>query len=393
MSLRTLGSLRKALKVLSLFFMENIVISEVNGRRDLNRFIEFPNKLFKDVPSYIPPLNRDERAILTDKNPSLEHSDLKMFLASVNGKIVGRVAAIINHSVNERWNKKAVRFGWFDFVEDFDVCKALFDKVVEYGRSKGMTEIEGPFGFTDMDKECWVIDNFDGYQNMTTLYNPEYYIRFIERLDCKILCRWQQYKMPASQPIPEKVARINQLILDKYNLKLLKFKKRSEVYPYASKFFHTLNDAFKDLFDFVPMSEKEIDVYIKEYFPFINLDFCNFVVDKDDNLIAFGLSIPCLGPAYKKANGRLFPFGWFHLLRALHKYDSIDLLLNGVHPEWQKRGVHSIYYAEMNRNAIKNNVIWAYTNPQIIGNEAEKIWGTTYQTEPLMTRAVFGKEI
>ena len=141
------------------------------------------------------------------------------------------------------------------------------------------------------------------------------------------------------------------------------------------------------------LSEKEIDVYIKEYFPFINLDFCNFVVDKDDNLIAFGLSIPCLGPAYKKANGRLFPFGWFHLLRALHKYDSIDLLLNGVHPEWQKRGVHSIYYAEMNRNAIKNNVIWAYTNPQIIGNEAEKIWGTTYQTEPLMTRAVFGKEI
>lgn len=393
MSLRTLGSLRKALKVLSLFFMENIVISEVNGRRDLNRFIEFPNKLFKDVPSYIPPLNRDERAILTDKNPSLEHSDLKMYLASVNGKIVGRVAAIINHSVNERWNKKAVRFGWFDFVEDFDVCKALFDKVVEYGRSKGMTEIEGPFGFTDMDKECWVIDNFDGYQNMTTLYNPEYYIRFIERLDCKILCRWQQYKMPASQPIPEKVARINQLILDKYNLKLMKFNKRSEVYPYARKFFHTLNDAFKDLFDFVPMSEKEIDVYIKEYFPFINLDFCNFVVDKDDNLIAFGLSIPCLGPAYKKANGRLFPFGWFHLLRALHKYDSIDLLLNGVHPEWQKRGVHSIYYAEMNRNAIKNNVIWAYTNPQIIGNEAEKIWGTTYQTEPLMTRAVFGKEI
>lgn len=373
--------------------MNNIVISEVNGRRDLNRFIKFPNKLFADVPSYIPPLNRDERALLTDKNPSLEHSDLKMYLATVDGKIVGRVAAIINHTINEHWNKKAVRFGWFDFVEDFDVCKALFDKVVEYGKSKGMTEIEGPFGFTDMDKECWVIDNFDGYQNMTTLYNPEYYIRFIERLDCKILCRWQQYKMPASQPIPEKVARINQLILEKYNLKLLKFKKRSEVYPYASKFFHTLNDAFKDLYDFVPMTEKEIDVYIKEYFPFINLDFCNFVVDKDDNLIAFGLSIPCLGPAYKKANGRLFPFGWFHLLRALHKYDSIDLLLNGVHPEWQKRGVHSIYYAEMNRNAIKNNVIWAYTNPQIIGNEAEKIWGTTYQTEPLMTRAVFGKEI
>ena len=372
--------------------MKDIIISEVKNRRDLKRFIAFPNKLFKDVPTYIPPLNSDERKLLTGKNPSLEHSALQMYLATRDGEIVGRVAAIINYSVNERWNKKAVRFGWFDFIEDFYVCKALFDKVVEFGRSKGMTEIEGPFGFTDMDKECWVIDNFDGYQNSTTLYNPEYYVRFIERLDCKVLCRWQQHKMHANQPIPDKVARINGLILERYNLKLLRFKKRKEVYPYARKFFHTLNDAFKDLYDFVPMSEKEIDVYIKEYFPFINLDFCNFVVDKDDNLVAFGLSIPCLGAAYKKANGHLFPFGWYHILRALHKFDSIDLLLNGVHPEWQKRGVHSIYYAEMNNNAIKNNVIWAYTNPQIIGNEAEKVWGT-YKTEPLMQRAVFGKEI
>ena len=373
--------------------MNNIIISEVKTRRDLNKFIAFPNQLFKGVPTYVPPLNRDERALLTKKNPSLEHSDLQMYLAYADGKVVGRVAAIINHTVNTHWNKKAVRFGWFDFVEDFDVCKALFDKVVEYGRQKGMTFIEGPFGFTDLDKECWVIEGFDARQNLSTLYNPKYYIDFIEKLDCKMLCRWQQYKMPASQPIPDTVARINQLILERYNLKLLKFNKRKEVYPYARKFFHTLNESFKDLYDFVPMTEKEIDVYIKEYFPFINLDFCNFVVDKDDNLVAFGLSIPSLTEAYQKANGRLFPFGWYHLLRALRKYDTIDLLLNGVHPEWQKRGVHSIYYAEMNRNAIKNNVIWAYTNPQIIGNEAEKIWGTTYQTEELMKRAVFGKEI
>ena len=370
-----------------------IVISEVKNRRELNKFIAFPNKLFRNVPTYVPPLNRDERALLTDKNPSLEHCDLQLYLATNGGKVVGRVAAIINRSVNEHWNKKSVRFGWFDFIEDFEVCKALFDKVVEFGRSKGMTEIEGPFGFTDMDKECWVIDGFDARQNLSTLYNPKYYIDFIERLGCTVLCRWQQYKMHANQPIPDKVARINGLILERYNLKLLRFKKRKEVYPYARKFFHTLNDAFKDLYDFVPMTEKEIDVYIKEYFPFINLDFCNFVVDKDDNLVAFGLSIPSLTEAYQKANGRLFPFGWYHLLRALRKYDTIDLLLNGVHPEWQKRGVHSIYYAEMNRNAIKHNVIWAYSNPQIIGNEAEKIWGTTYETEPLMTRAVFGKAI
>ena len=371
----------------------NIVISEVKNRRELNKFIAFPNQLFKGVATYVPPLNRDERALLTDKNPSLEHCSLQCFLAWRDGKVEGRVAAIINHTVNEHWNKKAVRFGWFDFVEDFEVCKALFDAVVDYGRKQGMTEIEGPFGFTDMDKECWVIEGFDARQKLSTLYNPEYYIQFIERLGCKEICRWQQYKMPASQPIPDKVQRINGLILERYNLKLLRFKKRSEVYPYARKFFLTLNDSFKDLFDFVPLTDKEIDVYIKEYFPFVNLDFVNFVVDQEDNLVAFGLSIPSLTEAYQKANGRLFPFGWYHLLRALKKYDTIDLLLNGVHPDWQKRGVHSIYYAEMNRNAIKNHVVWAYTNPQIIGNEAEKIWGTTYQTEPLMKRAVFGKAI
>lgn len=369
-----------------------IVIKEVTSRCQLKKFIAFPNKLFKDVPTYIPPLMSDELGLLTKKNPSWEHSDFQMYLAYREDKIVGRVAAIINRPVNEKWNKKTVRFGWCDFIEDYEVFTALINQVIAFGKAHGMDEIEGPLGFTDMDKECWCIDHYDRRQNLSTLYNPEYYIKFVERMGFEIKCRWQQYKMPANQPIPDKVARINGLILEKYNLKLLKFKKRKEVYPYARKFFHTLNDAFDQLFDFVPLTEKEIDVYIKEYFPFLNLDFANFVVDKDDNLVAFGLSIPDLNAAYKKANGHLFPFGWIYLLRALHKFDTIDLLLNGVHPDWQKKGVHSIYYAEMNRNAILHNVTTAYTNPQIIGNEAVKIWSTQYQAEELMKRAVFSKK-
>lgn len=373
--------------------MDNIVIKEVSGRCELRRFIKFPNKLFKDVPTYIPALMGDELGLLTKKNPSLEHCDLKLWLAYKGKTIVGRVAGIINYSVNERWNKKAVRFGWFDFVEDYDVFSALLNTVVEYGKSKGMNEIEGPFGFTDMDKECWVIEGFDQRQNISTLYNPKYYIDFIERAGYEIPCRWAQYQIPASQPVPEKVGRINELILQKYNLKLLKFKSRKEVYPYAKKFFLAINAAFKDLYDFVPMTDKEIDVYINEYFPFLNLEFANFVVDKDDNLVAFGLSIPDLNAAYKKANGSLFPFGWFHILRALRKFSDIDLLLNGVHPDWQRKGVHSIYYAEMNKNAINHNVRWAYSNPQIIGNEAQRIWETTYQATPIIKRAIFKKSI
>jgi hypothetical protein len=370
-----------------------ITIRTVASRRDLKKFIAFPNKLFKDVPSYIPALNFDERNLLTDKNPALEHCSRELFLAERDGMIVGRVAAIINRSVNEHWNKKSVRFGWFDFIEDYEVFTALLDKVAEYGRTHGMTEIEGPFGFTDMDKECWAIDNFDARQNTSTLYNPEYYVKFIERAGYEIKCKWQQYVMPANQPVPDKVARLNTLIMEKYHLHLVKTKRRKDLIPYAWQFFHAINDSFKDLYDFVPMTEKEIKVYIDEYFPFVNMDFVQFVVDENDKLVGFGLSIPDLTKAYKKANGHLFPFGWYYILRALKKFDTIDLLLNGVLPEWQKRGVHSIYYSDMNVSAIKHNVHTAYTNPQIIGNEAVKIWETQYNTTPLMQRAVFGKAL
>ena len=359
----------------------------------LNQFIAFPNKLFKKVPTYIPALYTDEIGLLTKKNPSLEHCDFQMWMAYRDGKVVGRVAAIINHSVNERWEKKAVRFGWFDFIEDYDVFCALLDKVADFGRQHGMDEIEGPFGFTDMDKECWAIDNFDARQNISTLYNPEYYIRFIERAGYQIKCRWQQYVMQANQPVPDKVARLNKLIMEKYKLHLVKVKRRKEIYPHAFKFFQAINESFKDLYDFVPMTEKEIAVYVKEYIPFVNLNFVQFVEDEDENLVGFGLSIPDLSAAYKKANGHLFPFGWYHILKALHKFDTIDLLLNGVLPEWQKRGVHSIYYSDMNEAAIRYGVHTAYTNPQIIGNEAVKIWETQYHTTPLMQRAIFGNKL
>ena len=372
--------------------MENIVIKEVTNRCQLNRFIAFPNRLFKDVPTYIPPQHRDEVGLLTKKNPSLDHCDLRMWLAYREGKIVGRVAGIINYSVNERWNKKAVRFGWFDFIEDYEVFSRLIDTVIEYGRAKGMNEIEGPFGFTDMDKECWAIDNFDARQNISTIYNPKYYIDFIERCGFGIGCKWAQHRMPASQPIPDKVQRVNELILKRYDLHLLEIKKASDIWPYAHKIFHALNGAFADLYDFVPLTDKEIDSYAHEYIPFLNPEFANFVVDKDDNLVAFGISMPDLNEAYRKAKGHLFPFGWYHMLRALHKFTDIDLLLNGVMPAWQKRGVHSIYYSEMSRAAQKYNLRWAYSNPQIIGNEAEKIWNTTYEATHIMTRAIFKKQ-
>lgn len=373
--------------------MSDIEIKEIITRRQIRHFIKFQRQLLSKQPGFIPPLVSDEMGLLTDRNPSLEHAERRLWMAYRNGKPVGRVAGIINHSVNEVWHKKAVRFGWFDFVEDIDVCRALLDQVAQWGRSRGMDTIEGPFGFTDMDKECWIIEGFDARQNATLLFNPEYYVQFIKQLGFEPKCYWEQYEMPASQPIPAKVQRLNGLIMEKYNLRLLKFKRHRDVLPYARKFFYTLNASFKGLYDFVPLTEREIDVYIKQYFPFVNLDFAHFVVDQDDNLIAFGLSVPELNEGYRKANGHLFPIGWWYLLRCLRKFHNIDMLLNGVHPDWQKRGVHSIYYAEMNRSAIRHHVDKAYTNPQIIGNEAERIWGNQYEVTPIMKRAIFGRDL
>ncbi len=372
-----------------------IVIKEVLTKKDKRKFVEFPNKLFKDCDNYVPSLLSDDLNTLSEKNPAHEYCESKYWLAYSGNKIVGRVAAIINHKANERWNEKKVRFGWFDFIENIDVCQKLLEKVEEFGRQNGMTEIHGPMSFTDMDKECWITKGFDERQNMTLLYNLPYYIDFIERLGYKITCEWAQNKMPASQPVPDKVARINKLIMEKYSLRLLKFNKCKEIIPYAKSFFEALNEAFNSggIYSFVPLNEKEINIYIKSYFSILDPKLVSMVVDENDQVVAFGLSIPDLNKGFKKANGRLFPFGWFHILKCLYKYDTIDLLLNGVRPDWQKRGVHSIYYSDMNEVAIAHGIKTAYTNPQIIGNEAVKIWSNNYECEEVIRRAVFAKPL
>ncbi len=372
-----------------------IVIKEVVTKSDRKKFAQYPNQLFKNCPNYIPPLLSEDIAALSEKNPARDYCDAKYWLAYCEDRIVGRVAAIINRRANEQWNEQKVRFGWFDFIEDINVCKKLLEKVETYGIEHGMTEMHGPMSFTDLDKECWVIKGFDQRQNMSLLYNPPYYVDFIEQLGYKITCEWAQCEMPASQPIPEKVARINKLIMEKYNLRLVKFKSCKEILSYGKSFFDALNDAFSNgkLYGFVPLTEKEVKMYVKMYFSVLDPELVSFVVDENDNVVAFGLSIPDLNHGLRKAKGRLFPFGWFHILRSLRRYDTIDLLLNGVRHDWQKRGIHSIYYSHMNEVAIRKGIKTAYTNPQIVGNEAVKIWSTTYESKEIIRRAVFEKSI
>ncbi len=372
----------------------SVQIQEVVTKKELNKFIQFPNRLYKGNPYYIPALNMDERKTFSTKNPSREYCNLRLWLAYKDNKIVGRIAGIINTRANELFKQKKVRFGWFDTINDIEVCRALVNTVEQWGLENNLTEIHGPLGFTDMDKECLLVKGFDVLSSTSNWYNYEYYIELLEKTGFKSECEWIQYEIPASQPVPDKIERINELIKEKYKLKVPEFKSlKKEIMPYARKFFHALNASFEGLYGFVPLTEKEIDWYLKQYFPFLKPQFISLIIDEMDEIAGFGVSLPSLSRAYQKAKGRLFPFGWYHLLRALHKYDYIDLYMNGVRPEWQHKGIHSLYYAQMNKAYIKYNVQKALTNPQIDGNEAVKIWEKYEGYKEVIRRRVYGKDI
>ncbi len=370
-----------------------IEVKAIESKKDLKKFIQFPHDLYRGNAFWVPPLNVDEMKLLSkDKNPAFEHCTSRYWLAYKDGKIVGRIAGIINHTANAKWGNK-VRFGWIDFIEDIEVAKALLQAVEEWGKEQGMVNIQGPLGFTDMDNEGMLVEGFDKLPTISNIYNYPYYPQFMEELGYKRDEDWVQFKFNASQPIPEKMERINKLIAEKYKLRVLTFTKKKEILKYGHSLFHTLNLAFSNLYGYSSLTEREIDDLIKSYFSFINPRLICFVVDENDEVVAFGISIPSLSRAYQKAKGKLFPFGFIHILRALKKTDSIDLMLNGVHPDWQKKGIHSLYYVEMNKAYIANHVQVAISNQQLESNiNAVNVWNN-YEKEPYIRRRCYSKDL
>ncbi|MDR1699105.1 MAG: N-acetyltransferase [Prevotellaceae bacterium] len=370
-----------------------IIIEKVESIRDLQIFIKFPHKLFKGNPYWVPPLNIAEMdSLRKDRNPSFEHCEAEYWLAYKNGELAGRIAGIINHKANEKWGKK-VRFGWIDFIDDVEVAKMLLDTVAEWGKSKGMEAIHGPLGFNDMDNEGMLIEGFDKLPSIANIYNYPYYPQHLETLGFTKSEDWIQLEMKASQDIPEKVERINKIIREKYNVRTLSFKKATDILPYAHSLFKCLNAAFANLYGFSELTEKEINTLIKNYFTFINPEFVCLVVDENDEVIAFGISMPSLSRAFQKAKGGLFPFGLFYIWRALKKTEFIDLYLNGVHPDWQKRGIHSLFFVEMNKAYIRNKCRIAISNPQLENNtDAVGIWDK-YDGKPYIRRRCYIKNL
>jgi hypothetical protein len=332
-------------------------IRKVTSISDLRKFVAFPFMLFKGNAFWCPPLKFDEMNTLRrDKNPSFEFCEAEYWMAYQNGKPVGRIAGIINHKETELWNVRLVRFGWIDFIDDPEVSKALIETVSEWGKLKGMMGIHGPLGFNDMDPEGMLTEGFDEISGLSSIYNFPYYISHMVNMGFRKSADWIQFELQAPEKIPDKIERVNRLVLQKYNLHMLKARNSRDLYPYARKLFTMYNDAFRDIYGFTPLSQRQMDFYAKQYFSFIKPEFVSIILDAHDDIIGFGISMPSLGKALRKANGSLFPFGFIHLLRAMRKNDRVHMYLVGVRPDYQEKGVLALVYNELTRTYLEKGI-------------------------------------
>lgn len=372
--------------------MANIELKRVDSKRDLKAFIRFPYELYKGNAYWVPPLEFDEMNVLRkDKNPAFDHCEADYWLAYKDGKLAGRVAAIINKVANDKWGGK-VRFGWLEFIEDIEVLRTLIDQVIEWGRQRGMTIIQGPLGFNDMDKEGLLVEGFDKLPTIANIYNHPYYPTMLEELGFHKDEDWLQYIIRITD-VPEKVKAVSEGLARRYNVRAVIFDKKKDVLKYGKSMFRTLNEAFKNLYGYAELSEKEIESLISTYFSFIDPKFVCFVLDEHDDVVGFGVSMPSLSKGFQKAKGKVLPFGFVHILKALRQRETIDLYLNGVLPEWQNRGIHALYYTKLTQAYIDAGFKYAITNPQLESNvNAVRIW-RNYDQTPYIRRRCYSKEI
>ena len=382
--------------------MSKIEVKKVVTSRDLKDFIEFHYDLYKGNEYDVPTLFSDDWQTLSrDKNAAFEFCEAEYFLAYKDGKIVGRVAAIVNHKANEKWQRKSVRFGWIDFIDDLDVSRALFDAVADFGRQKGMEEMIGPLGFTDFDPEGMLTFGFDELGTMATIYNYPYYPEHIEKLG-----GWEkdndyvEFKIFVPEQVPEKMVKISEMIMKRYNLKIRTLTKK-EIFEggMGKRIFGLINDTFKDLYGFSQLSERQIEQYVKMYLPYADLNLIPIVEDwttDEHKLVGVGITIPSLSRALQKCRrGRLWPFGWWHVLRALkfHKTNIVDLEMIGVLPEYRSKGVNALMFYHLIPWYNKYGIEWGESQVEMESNENVQGQWSYFNTENHKRRRCYRKEL
>lgn len=374
----------------------SVVIKEVSCKKELKKFVKFNIDLYKENPYHVPGLIEEEMMTLDPKrNPAFEVCDAVLYLAYKDGKVAGRIAGIINRGSNEVWKQKRARFGFMDFIDDAEVVDALFDAIEKWAREKGMEALQGPMGFTDMDHEGMLVDGFDQLGTMAAIYNYPYYPVHMERMGFEKEQDWHEFKIYIPEGVPEKHLRIGEIVKKKYGLKTLKFKKRKDIWPYAQKIFQTLNAAYTPLYGFSALTQRQIDYYVNMYIPMIRLDLVTLIIrEEDDTVVGFGISLPNLSHAMRKAKGHMFPFGWIHLLKALKsKPKVIDLYLMGVLPEYQSKGVNALLFNDLIPVYKGLGVIYAESNPELESNNAVQAQWDYFKREHHKTRRAFIKQL
>lgn len=352
----------------------SIEIRPVTGKKELKKFIRFNYELYKDNAYSVPDLYEDMlKTFSQERNAAFEFCEAEYFLAYSEGKIVGRVAAIINRRANETWNTHNVRFGWIDFVDDKEVSQALLDAVEQWGKARGMTEIVGPLGFTDLDAEGMLIDGFDQLSTMSTTYNYPYYPLHMEAAGFEKQTDWIEKKLLVPDSLPEGYRRPAEIVMRRYNLHVRKIKSRREIKRtgLAYKIFNLINEAYAPLYGFSRMTDRQVDQYVKEYFPLLDLRMVTVIEDDNNEPVAVGISMPSISRALQKAKGKLFPFGWIHLLKALFfkHSDTLDLLLVGVKKEYQNKGVNALLFTDLIPVYMKMGFKYGETNPELESND------------------------
>lgn len=347
----------------------DIQIKEVTSKAAMKAFIDFPDELYRDHPCFVPSLKYDEAATLNPgKNPAFDYCEARYWLAYRDGRVVGRVAGIINHAYIEKWKNKYIRFGWIDFEDDPDISRLLLQQVENWAKEKGLNAMHGPLGFTDLDHEGTLIDGFDQLGTMASIYNYPYYRNHFEKLGFEKETDWVEYKITVDKAVPEKIIKLASIVERRLKLKVVRAKKPKEILPYSTAIFELINDAYSHLFGVTPLTRRQMDYYTKQYFSFMKEDYVTIIVDSEGKLAAFNITMPSLSRALQKNRGKLFPFGFIPLLRAMKKNDMADLLMVAIRKDLQGKGVNAMLMRETYNTYVRNGVTTVETNHELEDN-------------------------
>lgn len=377
--------------------MSQVTVKPIEATpRELRKYVKFGIDLYRGNDCHVPPLIFDEVNTLNPaKNPAFDYCEARSFMAYKDGKPAGRITAIINSEGNRRTGEKVVRFGFVDFIDDDEVVDRLFDAAAEWGRSKGMNKMVGPMGFSDMDHEGMLVEGFDELGTMATIYNYPYYPAQLERMGFAPEAEWVEYRMTVPEGLPDKYERIAEIVRRKYELQVPEIKSRKWLKDnYGQAIFDLINSAYDKLYGYVPLTDRQIQYYIDMYLGIIRLDTVALILDKEGELIGVGITLPSLSRALQRSRGRLLPFGWFHVLKAIYGHnDIVDLMLVAVKPEYQSKGVNSLLFAQLLPKYIKNGYKWAESNPELAENSSVQLQWQYFENRQHRRRRAYSRSI